>query len=457
MSGWVDDSNAALLTDFYELTMLQAYFDSKMDGIATFDLFIRHLPPERNYFVACGLEHVLHYLETLAFSSSAIEYLQSLNRFSQPFLERLRSLRFTGSVLAVPEGTVVFPQEPILQVRAPLPEAQLVETFLMNQIQLGTLGASKAARVVHAARGRPVIDFGLRRLHGADAGLKEPRAFYIAGVQATSSVLAGQMYGIPVAGTIAHSYIQSFEDEKEAFRRFLHSFPEAILLVDTYDTVGGVRRVIELSRELGSDFRVHGIRLDSGDLADLARRSRALLDANHLKGVKIFASSSVDEFAIEDLLSAGAPIDGFGVGAHMGVSADAPFLDTAYKLAEYAGEPRMKMSVGKSSFPGRKQVFRQRAGDRALCDVIALDNEKIDGQALLRPVMLNGRRMSPSEGLDICRERCRTDLASLSPELLDLRRSAASYPVHISPELTKLRTSLQQKLIRKNRSNPAAE
>src|SRR5947207_7852188 len=210
-SYWVDDSNAALLTDFYELTMLQSYFDEGMNGLSVFDLFVRRLPSNRNYLVACGLEHVLHYLETVSFSPEAIEYLGSLGRFSESFLNSLTSFRFTGDVYAVPEGTVVFANEPVIEVIAPLPQAQIVETFLMNQIQLATLAASKAARVVRAARGRSVVDFGLRRMQGADAGLKQPRGFYIGGVDSTSNVLAGKMFGIPVAGTMAHSYVQSFD------------------------------------------------------------------------------------------------------------------------------------------------------------------------------------------------------------------------------------------------------
>ncbi|HSU89303.1 MAG TPA: nicotinate phosphoribosyltransferase, partial [Terriglobia bacterium] len=266
-SRWVDDSNAALLTDLYEFTMLQSYFAEGMNDVAVFDLFIRRLPATRNYFIACGLEHVLDYLERLAFSDDGIEYLRSLDRFSNPFLDSLRDFRFTGDVYAVPEGTAIFPNEPVIVIVAPLREAQLIETFVMNQIQLATLAGSKAARIVSAARGRSVVDFGVRRTHGADAGLKDPRAFYIAGVDATSNVLAGQVYGIPLSGTMAHSYIQTFNDELEAYRRFVRSYPAAILLIDTYNIKKGTEHVIHLARELRSDFRVSGVRLDSGDLA----------------------------------------------------------------------------------------------------------------------------------------------------------------------------------------------
>src|SRR5437867_1349552 len=426
-SAWVNDSNAALLTDLYELTMLQSYFDEGMNDIAVFDLFIRRLPENRNYFVACGLEHVLDYLEAFSFSAEAVESLRALDRFSGAFLNSLRDLRFTGDVYAVPEGTVIFPSEPILEIVAPLPQAQLVETFLMNQVQLSTLAASKASRVVNAARGRSVVDFGVRRTHGADAGLKEPRAFYIAGVDATSCVLAGVTYGIPVAGTMAHSYIQAFDDEGQAFRHFIRTYPTAILLVDTYDIKKGVERVIDLARELGQEFRVSGVRLDSGDLAKEAREVRAMLDRAGLRQVKIFVSSSLDEYSIERLLDDGAPIDGFGVGAHMATSSDAPVLDTAYKLAEYAGHPRMKLSESKSTLPGRKQIFREKSSGRAVRDVVGLQGEKVPGEPLLIPVMSKGRRTQPSDPLETCRNRCRAGLNSLSEALRSLSKADTTY------------------------------
>src|SRR5262245_34574032 len=275
---WVHDSNAALLTDLYELTMLQSYFDEGMNDLAVFDLFVRRLPPNRNYLVACGLEHVLHYLETLAFSPEGIAYLRSLRRFSEAFFESLAAFRFTGDVFAAPEGAVVFANEPLIEVVAPLPQAQIIETFLMNQIQMASLAASNAARVVSAAGGRSVVDFGARRMHGADAAIKEPRAFYIGGVDSTSNVLAGALWNIPVSGTMAHSYVLAFDSEIEAFRRFLRTYPDAILLVDTYDVRQGVQHVIDLARESGSAFQVAGVRLDSGGLAAEAFEVRRQLD-----------------------------------------------------------------------------------------------------------------------------------------------------------------------------------
>jgi nicotinate phosphoribosyltransferase len=443
MNSWVNDSNAALLTDLYELTMLQSYFDEEMHGTAVFDLFVRRLPESRNFFVACGLEHVLHYLETFSFANDDLEYLRSLGRFSEDFLSYLRDLRFTGDVYAIPEGSVFFPNEPLLEVIAPLPEAQIIETFVMNQIQLSTLAASKAARVVRAARGRSVVDFGVRRMHGADAGVKEPRAFYIGGVDATSSVLAGRVFGIPVAGTMAHSYIQAFDDEADAFRRFLRVYPTAILLVDTYDVRKGVEHVIELARKSPSDFRVTGIRLDSGDLAKQAHEVRGMLDRAGLAQLKIFVSSSLDENAIERLLASGAPIDGFGVGAHMATSSDAPVLDTAYKLVEYAGRPKLKLSEAKTTLPGRKQVFREKEAAQCVRDTIALQDEKLSGEALLVQVMSKGRRIHAPESLQDLRNRCRIQLETLPERLLSLSKADSGYPVAVSAGIDGLRRKIQ--------------
>ncbi len=433
-SAWVNDANAALLTDFYELTMLESYFQCRMEELAVFDLFIRRLPGTRNFLVACGLEHVLHYLETFSFTADAVEYLRSLGKFSPPFLQSLRDLRFSGDVYAVPEGTVIFANEPILEIVAPLPQAQIIETFVMNQIQLATMAASKAARIVHAARGRTIVDFGLRRMHGSDAGIKEARAFYIVGVEGTSNVLAAQLFGIPVSGTMAHSYIQAFDEESEAFRRFIQTYPDAIILVDTYDTLQGVEKLIRLARELGPKFRVSGIRLDSGDLSLLARKSRELLDRANLSEVKIFASSSLDEYAIDELLQSGAPIDGFGVGTLMGTSADAPYLDTAYKLVEYAGEPRVKLAAHKTTLPGRNQIFRESRQGKFIRDVVGEAGENLAGTPLLVKVMEGGRRITPAESLQSCRNRYQSEIAKLPESLMSLR-PAEPYSVEVSSKL----------------------
>jgi nicotinate phosphoribosyltransferase len=378
-------------------------------------------------------------LETLSFSPDAITYLKSLGRFSDEFLESLRDFRFTGDVYAVPEGTVVFANEPLIEVVAPLPQAQLVETFVMNQIQVATLAASKAVRVVSAARGRTVLDFGVRRMHGADAGIKEPRAFYIAGVQGTSNVLAGQLYGIPVVGTMAHSYVEAFKNELAAFRQFVRQFPDSVLLVDTYDTIGGVRHVIDLAKELGSEFRVTGIRLDSGDLRGLAFEARKLLDSAGLSDVKIFASNSLDEYSIQELMRSGVPIDGFGVGGRLGVSEDAPLLDTAYKLVQYGGRPTMKLSQEKTSLPGRKQIFRQVVSGIFRRDIVALLDEDLSGEPLLVKVMEQGTRRTAPEPIDTLRARCQSQVECLPASLHSLSRAESPYTVELGPGLCELR------------------
>ncbi len=432
----VTDANAALLTDLYELTMLQAYWKLEMREEAVFSLFSRRLPAGRNFLLACGLDDALHYLETLHFAPDSLEYLATLPYFTSGFLDWLSAFRFTGAIHAVPEGTPVFGEEPILEVVAPLAEAQIAETYLMNQVQLQTVLATKAARVVRAARGRAVVDFGLRRMHGTDAGLKAARAFYIAGVDATSNVLAGQLYGIPIAGTMAHSYVQAFDRELDAFRAFARIFPETTLLVDTYDTIEGVRRVVALARELGPAFRVRAVRLDSGDLAALALRTREILDAAGLDTVEIFASGGLDEDEIARLIACGAPITGFGVGTAMAVSKDAPALDTAYKLTAYAGQGRTKLSPGKRILPGRKQIFRVEEGGHAVRDILARYDETQPGRPLLRQVMAEGRRLpAGEEDLATARARARAEIALLPERVQGIDPADPPYPVEVSAAL----------------------
>jgi nicotinate phosphoribosyltransferase len=435
---WVDDDNAAMLTDLYELSMLQAYFELGLRKEAVFDLFVRRLPAGRNFLVACGLDDVLHYLETLRFDERGLDHLASLDAFSRSFLDELASLRFEGDVYAVPEGTPVFADEPILQVVAPLPQAQLIETFVLNQISFQTMIASKATRVVAAAAGRRVVEFGLRREHGTDAGMKAARACFVAGVGATSNVLAGQAYGIPVVGTMAHSFIKVHDTELEAFRAWSSVFPDSVLLVDTYDTPEGVRNVIRLAQELGDDFAVRAVRLDSGDLAGLAADARRLLDEAGLEGVEIFASGSLDEHIVADLVAAKAPITGFGVGTRLGVSADHPSLDSAYKLSGYAGRARMKLSTGKSNLPGRKQVYRVESGSppQAAHDVIALHDERVEGRGLLVKVMEGGRRLPAGQAdLASISEHARWEAGRLAAPLLALEAADPPYRVELGPGL----------------------
>ena len=436
-SAWVTDANAALLTDLYELRMLQAYWKEEMVGEAVFSLFVRRLPRERNYLLACGLADALHYLEHLRFTREALEYLGTLPGFSRAFLSWLEGFRFTGDVYAAPEGTPVFANEPILEVVAPIAEAQLVETFIMNQVHFQTVVASKAARVVHAAQGRAVIDFGLRRMHGADAGLKSARAFHIAGVTGTSNVLAGCVYGVSLAGTMAHSFVQAFDREIDALRAFARLYPGTTLLVDTYDTIAGVEHVVELARELGDEFRVHAVRLDSGDLPHLAVRARRILDDAGLRNVEIFASASLDEHQIAELLERGAPIAAFGVGTRMGVPPDAPAVDIVYKLTEYSGEGRTKLSPGKGILPGRKQVFRVEEDGRAVRDIIARHDEAHAGRPLLRKVLEGGRRLDDdATDLGAARGRARWEIARLPDRIQEIRPADPPYPVEVSQALT---------------------
>jgi nicotinate phosphoribosyltransferase len=387
---------SSLFFDLYELTMARAYVQSSMLDRAVFELSFRHLPPARRYVVAAGLDDALSFLQALRFDAEDLEYLRTLGMFDHGFLDVLASLRFTGDVWAVPEGTVVFPNEPMVQVVAPIAEAQLVETYLINQVHYQSLIASKAARIVEAAAGRPVVDFGSRRAHGTDAALKAARASYLAGFSGTSNVAAAQRYGLPAVGTMAHSFVQAHGDELSAFEDFSRRYPQTTLLVDTYNTLAGVDAVIELARRLRSSFTARAIRLDSGDLAELARAARRRLDAAGLTDVEIFASSGLDEIAIADLVRRNAPIDGFGVGTRLVVSEDAPALDMVYKLVEYAGQPRAKLSPGKVVAPGRKQVFRRCCDGAWLGDVVAPFAEVHDGEQLLRKVMANGRRLEES-------------------------------------------------------------
>lgn len=430
-------SGLALFTDLYELTMLQAYFEEGMTEKAAFSLFVRRLPARRNFLLACGLDTVLDYLESLRFGDDDLAYLVSLGKFSDLFLGWLRDFHFTGDVYAVPEGTPLFANEPILEIVASLPQAQIVETFVMNQIHVQTLLATKAQRVVTAARGLPVIDFGTRRMHGIDTALKAARAFYIGGVAATSNVLGGKQFGVPVAGTMAHSYIQAHQDEAEAFRAFAQLYPDTILLVDTYDTLAAVRKVIDLADTFGEDFKVKALRLDSGDLLALSREARRLLDRAGLGEVEIFASGGLDEDKVAELLSSGAPIDGFGIGTSMGVSKDAPDLDIAYKLCEYAGKGRLKLSTDKPVLPGRKQIFRMTENDHDVRDVIARSDEDLTGRPLLVAVMRNGERLAAGcVDLESARDHAKQQIARLPDRVRAITQTRTPYPVKVSQALS---------------------
>ncbi len=430
----------ALLTDLYELTMLQAYFAQRMNGVAVFELFVRKLPAGRSFLMAAGLAQVVEYLEDLHFTEDELAWLQRTGRFTPGFCSSLAELRFTGDVNALPEGTVFFADEPVLQIVAPLREAQLVESRVMNLVHYQTLVASKAARCVLAAPERALVDFGLRRAHGAEAGLLSARASYIAGFAGTATVAAGQRFDIPIFGTMAHSYVQAHGDESAAFESFARTQPaNAVLLIDTYDTERAAHEVIALARRLGSEgIAIKGVRIDSGDLGEHARRVRAILDAAGCREISIFASGNLDEYRLRDLVAAGAPIDSYGVGTRMNTSADAPYLDCAYKLEEYEGLPRRKRSEGKATWPGRKQVHRRYGQDgRIVRDVLTLAGESVAGEALLEPVMRAGRRIGPPTPLGAIRAHARQQLAMLPPALRGLDAGAA-FEVEIAPSLALL-------------------
>jgi nicotinate phosphoribosyltransferase len=425
-----------LLVDLYELTMAASYHAEGLTGAATYELFIRELPPVRNFLVACGLEHALEALEALAFGPGDIDYLASLNLFAAPFLSHLAALRFTGDVWAVPEGEVVFPGEPLLRVTAPIIEAQVVETLLLNVVNFPTSVASKAVRVALACGGRDFVDFSARRDHGPDAALMAARAAYAGGAAATSNVEAGAHYGIPLSGTMAHSYVLAFPSEEEAFRAFARAFPAGtVLLIDTYDTLRGARRAAAVAAELAAEgCTVRGVRLDSGDLATLARQVRAILDDAGLPGMQIIVSGDMDEYRIAALLAAGAPVDGFGVGTQLGTSGDAPALGAVYKLVEDASGPKAKSSTGKATLPGIKQAYRFEVSGVASGDLLAPLRlpPPSGGRPLLEPVMAGGRRTGPAPSLDDIRQRCRRAVTSLPSHLRSLG-PAPPYPVEVSP------------------------
>jgi nicotinate phosphoribosyltransferase len=436
---------SGLLTDLYEITMGACYFEQAMEEPATFSLFVRNLPENRSFLLAAGLDEALDFLEEFQYSSEAVDYLASTDLFQKPFLEYLSQMRFTGDVVAVPEGTVVFANEPLLEVTAPLAQAQIVETYLLSALQIQSVIASKAARIVSAARGRRVVDFASRRAHGMDAALKVARAAYLAGFAATSNVLAGKEYGIPVAGTLAHSFIQAFENEGDAFRAYARLFPdETVLLIDTYDTLEGAKHAVSVGQELSRAGKtLRGVRLDSGDMIHLSVEVRKILDEGGLKDTRIFSSGSLNEYRIEEAIRAGAPIDAFGVGSHLAVSYDAPGLDIVYKLVDYNARPVMKLSLGKRTLPGKKQVFRRHTDIGEMKeDVIGLRDEHISGMSpLLVPVMQNGKRTGETPSLKEIRARATAQLSALPSEMKALR-GPVTYTVRMSDRLLNLQNQL---------------
>lgn len=444
-------NNLALLTDLYQLTMAQGYFQNKKFDKATFSLFIRSYPPNRGFFVSAGLRDVLDFLTEFSFGPSDIDYLRTMRIFTDEFLDFLTSLRFTGEVWAIPEGHLFFRDEPVLEVTAPIIEAQMVETFIINQINLQTLIATKAARCVHAARGKSLVDFSLRRTHGTDAGMKVARASYLAGFDGTSNVLAGKRYGIPAVGTMAHSFISSFEHEIDAFRSFVTGSPDnSTLLIDTYDTIAAAHKAVEIAREMtAKGKRLRGVRIDSGDLASLAREVRKILDEGGFSAVKIVGSGGLDEYELEELAEANAPYDSYGVGTKMGVSGDAPWFDIAYKLVEYNGRSVLKLSTGKVSWPGKKQVFRF-ADERGpwIKDTIALRGERVTGGVpQLKNFMEEGKVRASYPTLKEIRQSFLDEFARLNDKFKAIRNPAI-YPVELSPQLSALKKEMEREVAR---------
>jgi nicotinate phosphoribosyltransferase len=444
-------NNLALLADLYEFTMAEAYFQNQMFAPATFSLFIREYPPNRGYFVSAGLEEVVDYLSRIGYSREDLDYLKSTGRFSDEFLHYLSSLRFSGDVHAIAEGRLFFKDEPVLEVTAPIIEGQLMESFIINAINLQVNLATKTSRCVHAAAGRDIVDFSLRRTQGPDAGLKLARAGYIAGLAATSNVLAAKMYGIPAAGTMAHSFITSFEEEIDAFRAFAEIFGnDTVLLIDTYDTVAGAEKAVRVAGEMsGRGHTLRGVRLDSGDMTKLSRAVRDKLRKAGLDGVSIFASGGFDEFKITDSLENDAEIDAFGVGTKMGTSADSPYTDMAYKLVQYDGRPVLKLSSGKKTLVAEKQVFRLKEDNgRLVKDMIALRDEDLEGEPLLQPVMKGGKRLQAAESLDAIRERLQGEMEALGDGVKAIR-DPVRYPVEVAPGLEALQKNILHEVIEK--------
>lgn len=445
--------NPALLMDLYELTMAASYFKNNMSEPATFSLFVRKYPGNRHYFVSAGLADTLNFLENLRFTGDDLAYLDSTGIFSPDFLDYLENLRFEGDVYALPEGTIFFKNEPILEVTAPIIQAQLVESFIINVINLQTVIATKASRCLYAAGNRKLTDFSLRRTQGMDAGLKVARASYVGGFSGTSNTLAGKIYGIPIFGTMAHSYIQCFEHEIDAFRSFAQTFPDnTVLLIDTYDTIAGAHKAVTVAREMQRKGRsLVGVRLDSGDMAELSKEVRRILDEAGFKDVMIFASGDFDEYKINDVVSRGCEINSFGVGTRMGTSSDAPYLDIAYKLVKYADKPVAKLSTGKITLVGEKQAFRMLNSEgRYEKDIIGLRDDHIEGsRPLLKPMMVKGRILEAVPTLSDIQRYFLEGFRQLDERYKTLRGHVEEYPVQMSPRLRELQMRIEHQIIEK--------
>ncbi len=444
----MEPATSPLLTDLYQITMIQAYLDHGDTQNAVFELFVRGLPARRGFLLAAGLDQALDFLENLRFSPVEIAWLDRTGKFNAKLIDYLHNFRFTGDIDAMPEGTAFFANEPILRVTAPLPQAQFVESRLINILHYQTLVAAKAARSVLAAPNKLLVDFGLRRAHGAEAGLMAARASYIAGFAGTATVLAGENFGIPLYGTMAHSFIEAFDDETAAFEAFARAHPgNVVLLLDTYDTELAARKVVALAPTLkAAGITIRGVRLDSGDLIALAKSVRGILDQGGLKAVTIFVSGGLDEDSLLAFARANAPIDGIGIGTSLTTSADVPSLDCVYKLQDYAGTARRKRSEKKATWPGRKQVWRRYGTDgRMAGDLITLESHDKAGEPLIHPVMRGGRRLAPSPSLDEIRRHAKHELERL-PEALRRLEPGAGYSVEVADDLVKLAAEVDARL-----------
>ena len=450
----MDALTSPLLTDLYQLNMIQAYLDHGETKTAVFEFFVRKFPSRRGFLMAAGLEQALDFLETFRFSPEEIDWLERTGRFGKDLLDWLSALRFTGDVHAMPEGRVFFANEPILRVTAPIPQAQLLETRLINILHFQSLIASKAARMVLAAPGKLLVDFGLRRAHGAEAGLMAARASYIAGFAGTATMLAEALYGIPIYGTVAHSFIEAYDSESEAFESFARARPQGLtLLIDTYDTEAGARKAVALAPRLAErGIKIRAVRLDSGDLIPLSKSVRRILDDGGLSDVTIFASGGLDEDYLAEMVAAGAPIDGFGLGTSLTTSSDVPALDCAYKLQEYAGLARRKRSTGKATWPGRKQVWRRYDADGHMAgDVMSLESDPHEGEPLIELVVKDGRRVAPKPSLAEIRARAAQELARLPQPLRDLEEGA-TYPVEVADALVRLAAEVDKRIAQREGS-----
>ncbi|HWQ62821.1 MAG TPA: nicotinate phosphoribosyltransferase [Methanospirillum sp.] len=420
--------STALLTDLYELTMAQSFLQHGKTGRAVFSISVRSMPDERNFLISCGLESLVQCLTTFAFSSEDISYLRSLDRFTEEFLSWISTFRFSGDVIAVPEGRIVFESEPLVRIEGPLPEVQILETIALNLIHHQTVIASKAARMMAVSRGHGLVDFGLRRAHGPEGGAYAARATYIVGFLGTSNLEAGNQFEIPVSGTMAHSYVLVFSSEEEAFRSYIQTFPDdPVLLIDTYDTMKGVATAAKLALE---GLPVSAVRIDSGDIASIVPKVRQYLDDHNLKNIRIIVTGGVDEHDIDRWLLAGVPIDSFGVGTKLLTSSDVPFLDMTYKLVEYEGKPKSKTSQGKVTIPGRREIYRYYNSEGVMDhDEIVTETEGIPGEKLLETIIRNGKSTGIDISLKQSRERFKEDFNRLPAVMKGLSKNR--YPVII--------------------------